>query len=278
MMTERDLANKMDAEQQRIMRIGKAVAVRSLSSMLKAMEKLFRDNRDPVIDFGLTKLIPILTEAMVAGHLMGVLRMRSAAPIVFSYKEALKFLRKKAKLSKAEITKLSEAYATEALHIVKKTTIAVRASLEQKVIQITTQNLHVREGVKALRSVFSTLGIMPRSDFLLETIFRTQTQIAYSAGQWVEGQETEELWGYKYFTVGDDRVRPEHAGFDEVTLPKNDEFWAVNFPPGGWNCRCQAIPIFEKRRKRNPRKIRGVEPVTDKGFQFNPGKLYQAIA
>lgn len=46
-------------------------------------------------------------------------------------------------------------------------------------------------------------------------------------------------WEYK--TVGDDKVRPEHAKLHGVILPANDPRWRKIWPPNGWKCRCYVV-------------------------------------
>jgi SPP1 gp7 family putative phage head morphogenesis protein len=45
-----------------------------------------------------------------------------------------------------------------------------------------------------------------------------------------------------YQTAGDDRVRAEHAILNDITLPTDDDFWDIYFPPNDWGCRCDAVP------------------------------------
>jgi SPP1 gp7 family putative phage head morphogenesis protein len=59
---------------------------------------------------------------------------------------------------------------------------------------------------------------------------------ARMAAKW---QQLKQLNGYiKYKTMRDGRVREQHRVLDGVTLPVNDPFWQVYYPPNGWNCRC----------------------------------------
>ncbi|MBN2023592.1 MAG: hypothetical protein JW809_12475 [Pirellulales bacterium] len=78
-------------------------------------------------------------------------------------------------------------------------------------------------------------------------------------------------------TWGDDRVRPEHEGYDGVTLPKDDPFWLENTPPNGWACRCATIPMFAEATLNRPRTVdvdgRDVPPSTDPGFAVSFGAL-----
>ena len=59
------------------------------------------------------------------------------------------------------------------------------------------------------------------------------------------GAKWQELSGYpmlEYRTVGDDKVRPEHAALDGLILKSVDPIWDKIYPPNGWNCRCTVIP------------------------------------
>lgn len=47
-------------------------------------------------------------------------------------------------------------------------------------------------------------------------------------------------WEYK--TVGDDKVREEHAALDGLVLLHSDPLWDKIYPPNGWNCRCYVVP------------------------------------
>lgn len=46
----------------------------------------------------------------------------------------------------------------------------------------------------------------------------------------------------KYVTAGDSKVRFEHVQLDGIVQPMNSKFWALYFPPNGYNCRCDASP------------------------------------
>jgi SPP1 gp7 family putative phage head morphogenesis protein len=46
----------------------------------------------------------------------------------------------------------------------------------------------------------------------------------------------------EYRTVGDSRVRPEHAVLDKLILRSDDPRWNRIYPPNAWNCRCTVIP------------------------------------
>ncbi len=81
----------------------------------------------------------------------------------------------------------------------------------------------------------------------LKLIFDTNTRQAAAAGQWERIQRSKRSHPYlRYITKRDDRVRPAHARWDDVTLPVDDPFWQTHFPPNGWRCRCRAISVSER--------------------------------
>ena len=276
------IARLMVKDQDRLVRLGSATGAKLVASGLSKSVRNFRDGLPviyPVLD-AFDELVELITDVMIASHLEGIRRARRYLPIKLSFKRSVDFLKKRLALTEGEIIRLRSQYSQEALRVVPKLKAATDRQLQHTMVKITEKGLHVREGVKALRKGFAAAGITPKSKFMLETVFRTQTQLAYSAGRWDQEQlsEVQEiLWGYTYSTVGDDRVREEHVGFDGVTLPKDDAFWEVNFPPNGWNCRCVAIPVYEERKSVEPKAIDGVYPKATEGFNFHPGKLYGLI-
>jgi SPP1 gp7 family putative phage head morphogenesis protein len=63
-----------------------------------------------------------------------------------------------------------------------------------------------------------------------------------SASMWMEIESNSELLPMlTYSTVGDGRVRIEHAMLNNISRPVNDKFWDNYFPPNGWNCRCTTL-------------------------------------
>lgn len=103
------------------------------------------------------------------------------------------------------------------------------------------------------------------------------TASARMGAKWEEFMQDGDRYNLRYRTQKDDRVRPEHAALDGVTLPPSDPFWQKFFPPNGWNCRCDVVQVLKSKY-----------PVTDheeamrlgeealqkdsKGiFRFNPG-------
>lgn len=102
----------------------------------------------------------------------------------------------------------------------------------------------------------------------VETVLRTVSHTFYSAGQWIANDSNPDVLAYRYQTVGDDRVRHNHAIIDGVTLSKENGFWVYAFPPNGYNCRCIVVPIYGPYKRVDPPD--GWQP--DEGFGDNDGK------
>lgn len=91
-----------------------------------------------------------------------------------------------------------------------------------------------------------------------------------SARQWQTFEKNKKLMPYlQYQTVGDGRVRPEHAALDNIVRKVGDPFWSKFMPPNGWNCRCDVIQLDDVEETNIDNLV--VENVPDE-FRFNPGK------
>ena len=182
-----------------------------------------------------------------------------------------------------DIRALQKKYNTTALEVINQASDNIRNELSATVQRLTQSDAHVREAKEVLGLKFQEFGLRPASKSQIETIFRTQTQIAYAAGKFNAEREDPTifgvLWGYRYVTAGDDRVRPSHAILDGTTLPKSDKFWNRFYPPNGFNCRCQAIPLFAPANIVYPPKRLpdGAIVKPDVGFSWSAGHIFSAL-
>ena len=106
---------------------------------------------------------------------------------------------------------------------------------------------------------------------------------AEMAAKWEQYAEDGDRYNLQYRTAGDDKVRPEHAALNGVTLPMSDPFWETYYPPNGWNCRCTVVQVRKSKYPLTPTDeamARGEEALQSdkKGiFRFNPGKQQKAV-
>jgi SPP1 gp7 family putative phage head morphogenesis protein len=102
------------------------------------------------------------------------------------------------------------------------------------------------EFAAAARKITNEAGVEELNAFTLDTAFQTAMQRAYSAGRYEQMTEAvvkELLPFWQYWTVGDDRVRPEHRVLHKFTARADDPVWGKIYPPNGFGCRCAVIPI-----------------------------------
>jgi len=210
--------------------------------------------------------------------------LAAAAAGPASYGHATRFAQQRLRLSGPQVANLTDTYGRTALEVTRRFSAEAERAAQQAVHKIVAEGQHVRQGMATLREGLASAGVGPQP-YLLETLVRTQVQMAYSAGRYAELQDPaldEIVWGYEYSTVGDGRVRPAHAALDGSKLAKDDPRWSEIWPPNGFNCRCDTIEIYDKGTPQYPPdtvQIAGqqVRPGADPDFRFHPGQVYHDI-
>ncbi|MCH7400115.1 DUF935 family protein [Belliella sp. DSM 107340] len=82
------------------------------------------------------------------------------------------------------------------------------------------------------------------NDQWLKTEYDTAILVGESSSNYYSLMEDIEVFPYwRYVTIGDGAVRPEHAELDGLILPANDPLWQRIYPPNGWNCRCYVVAM-----------------------------------
>lgn len=106
---------------------------------------------------------------------------------------------------------------------------------------------------------------------------------ARMAAKWERFMEDGDRYYLQYRTQRDDKVRPEHAALDRVTLPITDSFWEEFYPPNGWNCRCNVVQVLKSKYSPTPHDEamrlgdEALQRDTKGMFRFNPGKEEKSI-
>lgn len=145
----------------------------------------------------------------------------------------------------------------------------VRDRINETLTDISARKISYGNGNKLLQSELRRMGLTTDNPSYIQTLVRTHSQLTYNAAQWVELATDENVWGFVYITMRDDRVRETHQELDGITRRRFDPVWNVIWPPNGWNCRCQCVALYEPEEiTRLPRDI---VDLVDPEFQFNPG-------
>ncbi|WP_300934807.1 phage minor head protein [uncultured Muribaculum sp.] len=106
---------------------------------------------------------------------------------------------------------------------------------------------------------------------------------AEMAAKWERFMEDGDRYHLQYRTQKDDKVRPEHAALDGVTLPPSDPFWEEFYPPNGWNCRCTVVQVRKSKYPATSHEEamrlgdEALQRDTKGTFRFNPGKEQKTV-
>ncbi len=248
------------------------------------------------LDDSFDELKTILTESLIGFHIAGMVSsVKLALPELAKKREfarpsqpitnAVKFLQRRSRIDPEYAESLRTRYFQRAAQSVESVREVVATRVEAVVQEAITLNLPTRQAANLLEQRLGD-SLNPSSPAVFETLFRTESGIAYSAGQSAANSDPSIdsiLWGYEYTTVGDDRVRANHAALDGVTLTKDDPRWDSITPPNGYNCRCQRIEVFFDGKVKEPpgsfaQEQKTGEPIIttpepDAGFSFNPASI-----
>lgn len=72
----------------------------------------------------------------------------------------------------------------------------------------------------------------------LKRIYNTNMRTANAQGRAKAQYALEGDIYLRYIALQDGLTRPSHLKMNGITLHRDDPFWATNYPPNGWNCRC----------------------------------------
>jgi len=290
---------QMAADRLRVTRQGMALLRPVARRLVVAALSAYRDHGDVALAVrnALAGAAEIVQDGMTTAHLTarmrtavvvaGLQRQRSRA-MAAGFDAAQDFLKRRLNLDPAAVAALREKYGPTAIEVTRGMSMVAEAAAQNAVREIAAAGYHVAEGTRVLRERLAAAGVGPMKPHLVETLYRTQIQEAYSAGQWNATKDDpdidEILWGWEYVTAGDDRVRPNHYSLDGVRLAKDDPRWSQLWPPNGFNCRCQAIEIYDHEsdltvEEPPPDEVsidgQTVHPGPDKGWGWNSGEVYR---
>lgn len=300
---DRRVAAQQDADVEAVIAIGMPGFVATLNGIVTAALNKARPGDlsefSKHLDENLDVAADVLRSAMIYARLRATLRIDKLAnpndPLRDSFKlahtvthsnslveSAVAVLRNRANMAPATLRVMADKMNAPIIQTITDAKSAMIRTANEAITEAVQKGMHVKEAVGFLQKRLTTAGWMKErggpTPARVEAVFRTQSAIAYAAAQddaLADPAVDSLLWGYKYVTVGDDRVRPSHAALEGLTRPKDDPFWQRNRPPNGWNCRCTLIPIFEERKPTAipKRASDGSKPGADAGFDLAPADM-----
>ena len=104
------------------------------------------------------------------------------------------------------------------------------------------------------------------------TEWNTSTSCGQMAEKWQGYLEDADIMPFlEFITVGDDRVRDDHAVLNGIIRPVDDPFWDTYTPPIDWNDRCDVIQVTDPDAKPTDLSAMSLPSIQDQ-FANNPGK------
>jgi SPP1 gp7 family putative phage head morphogenesis protein len=205
------------------------------------------------------KLNEVIGDGLLASYLLGVDQVTNesssasasfADPIQLGFdvesKEAIDYFKKKRVVTRKKFDLLADDSRSAAFTVsgVYKTDVINGFKSEiTKALEAGTAQSKV---IKRFKEIVKGAGHEQLGAFHLETIFRTNMQMAYGVGRRKTLEDvSNDLPFWTYHDVGDDRVRETHHALNGMILPANHPFWTAHFPPWDFNCRCSVTATDE---------------------------------
>lgn len=161
--------------------------------------------------------------------------------------DAAGYLRDLTPVTKDTFDGLSSQYRRDAFTVAGVTDQRLIAKIRDQLADVLAKGGTRADFEAAVAKLTTDAGVEQIAAFTLDTVFTTNMQKAYSLGRYEQMREPETMKAlpfWQYLTVGDDRVRPEHAVLDYFTAHAIDPVWNKIYPPNGFNCRCIVIALL----------------------------------
>jgi len=163
-----------------------------------------------------------------------------------------------------------EAFKAEAFEVGEIVSTEMMEMMKEEASKALSDGVTFQEWRKSIQ----LKGFEAGNPYHLRTNFNTAINNSYLAATYIQAEKDSSLFPFiKYQAIMDDRVRDEHAALHGYIYPVNDSFWDENWPPNGWNCRCDVEQISKTEAEKDPmfgKKAPGVE--IDDNFKKNAGK------
>ncbi|KJR41902.1 mu-like prophage Flumu F protein [Candidatus Magnetoovum chiemensis] len=215
------------------------------------------------------------------------------------FDEAIEYFRQKINLPTATWKDLWQEMHTRAFVIAGAMKSELLSDFRAEIAKALSEGTSIQEFRKNFDNIVSKHGWTYKGSRKWRTgvIFNTNLTVAYQAGRYKQMTTETALKAFPYWryrTMDDRRVRPEHASWNDVTLKADDPWWSSHYPPNGWGCRCQVENITQKEMERlkaggrirttapqdgtyqwkdeDTGEVREIPVGIDAGWAYNPGE------
>jgi SPP1 gp7 family putative phage head morphogenesis protein len=160
---------------------------------------------------------------------------------------AVDYLRSLTPVTRDTYDGLSAQYKKDAFTIAGTSDVRLIQRVRDALADVLQKGGTKQDFEAAVKKIASDEGVQQINAFTLDTVFTTNMQKAYSLGRYEQQMEPATLSALpygQYMTMGDDKVRPEHAVLDGFTARMEDPVWRKIYPPNGFNCRCIRVALL----------------------------------
>ena len=224
-----------------------------------------RDFDEELVDKTIQELVDLMAYTYLLRRRLSN-RRRSMSKDVSIYLSVSEDAKRIADQFDLDLGNIRARFETLAGKAVKKGLGDIRRTMNNELARVTREGITATEASDHILAAVRKHGVQPRKNGYIDSLVRTHSAIAYGAAHKASFVGDTDLWGFEYVTMRDDRVRPEHEELDGIRRRVGDPFWDIYWPPNGWNCRCQAVAIYEDvTQTREPYDV-----WPDEGFDFDP--------
>jgi SPP1 gp7 family putative phage head morphogenesis protein len=219
-------------------------------------------------------LAEILAKGLLASYLLGIYQvsletgLETAAfaegdePIKLSFErspdEAIEYFKSKKVVTRKTFDQLAEDARSAAFTVSGGYKKQIIEGFRSEIIKSLEAGTPQREVINRFREILNGANHKKLGAFHLETVIRSNLQLAYSTGRRrALERSADDLPYWQFQAVLDDRTRPEHRALHGIVLPANHEYWNTKFPPIGFNCRCTVTATTEIPEGYNPESPNG---------------------
>jgi SPP1 gp7 family putative phage head morphogenesis protein len=162
---------------------------------------------------------------------------------------AVEFIRSLTPVTREIFDGLSRQYQVDAITITGVTDLRLIDKIRDELADVVMSGATKDAFRSAVDDLTDAAGVARLTSPTIDTVFSANAQKAYSTGRYEQMTEQavlDVLPFWQYWSVGDDRVRPEHEALDGFVARALDRVWMKIYPPSGFGCRCSVTPITEK--------------------------------
>ena len=215
------------------------------------------------------------------------------------FDEAIDYFRQKINLPTKKWTDIWEGMHSRAFVVAGATKSELLSDLRGAIDKAISQGTSIQEFRKDFDKTVKKHGwnYKGKRGWRTGVIFNTNMIVAYTAGKYKQATDPDMIRAFpnwRYRTMEDSAVRPEHAAWNNTVLRYDDPWWRSHYPPNGWGCRCEVEELserqVEKLKKKEAISTRAPETKTrewinpdtgevmdipegiDPGWAYNPGE------